>query len=197
MTGALYRIPITHIDGRQTTLCEYQGSVVLIVNVASACGLTPQYASLQCLYERYRARGFVVLGFPCNDFGGQEPGSPAEIQQFCAAKFGVRFPLFEKITVNSRDRHPLYRHLIAAQPRARVRPDSHFRGQLQCYGFGPENDSDVLWNFEKFLVDRHGNTVGRFAPDTPPDDPVILAAIEKRLADPAVKRRILHLGGFS
>jgi glutathione peroxidase len=182
MIGALYQVPITRIDGEETTLTEYHGSVLLIVNVASACGLTQQYVGLQCLYEKYRARNFVVLGFPCNDFGGQEPGSPREIRQFCATKFGVQFPLFAKITINSRGRHPLYRLLIEAQPRAQVRPDSNFRGQLECYGFGPEHDSDVLWNFEKFLVDRSGSALGRFAPDTPPDDPTILAAIEERLA---------------
>jgi glutathione peroxidase len=184
MTGALYQIPLTRIDGKQTTLAEYHGSVLLIVNVASACGLTRHYAGLNSLYEKYQARGFVVLGFPCNDFGGQEPGTHREIQRFCAARFGVQFPLFEKITVNSQGRHPLYRHLIEAQPLAQVRPDSHFRRQLECYGFGAENHSDVLWNFEKFLVDRHGSAVARFAPDMPPDDPAILAAIEERIAHP-------------
>ena len=184
MTGALYEIPLTRIDGRQTTLAEYHGSVLLIVNVASTCGLTRQYAGLESIYEKYHARGFVVLGFPCNDFGGQEPGTHCEIQQFCATKFDVQFPLFEKVTVNSQGRHPLYRHLIEAQPLAQVRPDSHLRRQLECYGFGAESYSDVLWNFEKFLLDRHGNAVGRFAPDMPPDDPAILAAIEARLAQP-------------
>jgi glutathione peroxidase len=184
MTGALYQIPITRIDGKQTTLAEYRGSVLLIVNVASACGLTRQYAGLESLYEKYHARGFVVLGFPCNDFGGQEPGTHREIQQFCAIKFGVQFPLFEKITVHSQGRHLLYRHLIEAQPLAQVRPDSHFRRQLECYGFGADNYSDVLWNFEKFLVDRQGSAVSRFASDMPPDDPVILAAIEERLVQP-------------
>jgi glutathione peroxidase len=182
MTAPLYQIPVKRIDGHLTTLAEYQGSVLLIVNVASACGLTPQYAGLESVYEKYRARGLVVLGFPCNDFAGQEPGSPGEIQQFCETKFGVKFPLFEKITVNSQGRHPLYRQLIEAQPRAQRRPDSNFRGQLECYGFRPEHDSDVLWNFEKFLVDRQGVAVDRFSPDTPPDDPAIVAAIETRLA---------------
>jgi glutathione peroxidase len=106
MTGALYQIPMTRIDGKQTSLAEYHGSVLLIVNVASACGLTRQYAGLESLYEKYHARGFVVLGFPCDDFGGQEPGTHCEIQQFCATRFGVQFPLFEKITVNSQGRHP-------------------------------------------------------------------------------------------
>ena len=184
MTGALYQIPLTCIDGKQTTLAGYLGSVLLIVNVASACGFTRQYAGLEFLYEKYHPRGFVVLGFPCNDFGGQEPGTHGEILQFCTTKFGVQFPLFEKITVNSQGRHPLYRHLIEAQPLAQVRPDSHFRHQLDCYGFGADNYSDVLWNFEKFLVDRQGSAVGRFAPDMPPDDPAILAAIEERLAQP-------------
>lgn len=182
MTAALYQIPVKRLDGSQTTLAEHKGSVLLIVNVASACGLTPQYAGLESVYEKYRARGLVVLGFPCNDFAGQEPGSSAEIQQFCETKFGVRFPLFEKITVKSQGRHALYRHLIEAQPRARFMPGSEFRARLEGYGIRPEHDSDVLWNFEKFLVDRQGAAVGRFAPDTPADDPAIIAAIEASLA---------------
>jgi glutathione peroxidase len=181
LIAPLFQIPISRIDGNLATLAEYQGAVLLIVNVASACGLTPQYAGLESVYEKFRTRGFVVLGFPCNDFGGQEPGSHGEIQRFCETKYGVRFPLFEKISLRSQECHPLYRHLIAAQPRAQFRPDSTFRSLLESSGVGPENDSDVLWNFEKFLVDRNGAVVGRFAPDTPPDDPTIVAAIEAQL----------------
>jgi glutathione peroxidase len=177
----LFQIPLSRIDGNLATLAEYQGSVLLIVNVASACGLTPQYAGLESVYEKFRTRGFVVLGFPCNDFAGQEPGSHGEIQRFCETQYGVRFPLFEKVTLKSQGRHPLYRHLIAAQPKAQFRPDSTLRSLLESSGVGPEHDSDVLWNFEKFLVDRNGAVVGRFAPDTPPDDPTIVAAIEAQL----------------
>jgi glutathione peroxidase len=181
MDTTLYQIPIGRIDGSQTTLAEYRGSVLLIVNVASACGLTPQYAGLESMFEKFRSRGLVVLGFPCNDFAGQEPGSHEEIQQFCETKFGVQFPLFEKITVKSEGRHPLYDHLIGAQPKAHFAPDSTFRSKLESYGIRPERDSDVLWNFEKFLVDRKGVVVGRFSPDTPPDDPALVAAIEAQL----------------
>ena len=182
MTSALYQIPVNRLDGSKATLAEYQGSVMVIVNVASQCGLTPQYTGLESLYEKYRARGLVVLGFSCNDFAGQEPGSSGEIQQFCETQFGVQFPLFEKITVKSQSRHPLYRHLIEAQPQALFTPGSKFRGQLESHGIRPEHDSDVLWNFEKFLVGRNGAVVGRFAPDTSPEDPSLLAAIEAELA---------------
>jgi glutathione peroxidase len=177
----LFQIPVSRIDGNLATLAEYQGAVLLIVNVASACGLTPQYAGLESVYEKFRTRGFVVLGFPCNDFAGQEPGSNEEIQRFCETKCAVRFPLFEKITLKSQGRHPLYSHLIAAQPKAQFRPDSTLRSPLESSGVGPEHDSEVLWNFEKSLVGRSGAVVGRFAPETPPDDPTIVAAIEAQL----------------
>lgn len=182
MTAAIYEIPVSRIDGAKTTLADYQGSVMLIVNVASACGLTPQYAGLESAYEKYRDQGLVVLGFPCNDFKAQEPGSRDEIKQFCETKFGVQFPLFDKITVKAEARHPLYSHLIAAQPQAAYSPGSGFRARLEGYGIRQEHESDVLWNFEKFLVDRKGAVVGRFAPDTTADDPMLVSAIEAELA---------------
>jgi glutathione peroxidase len=181
VSAPIFQIPVSRIAGNPITLAEYHGSVLLIVNVASVCGFTPQYASLEAVYEKFRARGFVVLGFPCNDFARQEPGSHEEIQRFCETKYGVQFPLFEKITIKPQGRHPLYRHLIAAQPKAEFRPGSTLRSRLESSGVGPEHVSDVLWNFEKFLVDRNGAVVGRFAPDTPPDDPTIVAAIEAAL----------------
>ena len=181
MAESVYQIPVTRIDGTQATLADYKGSVALIVNVASACGLTPQYAGLESVYEKYRSQGLVVLGFPCNDFAAQEPGTNAEIQQFCETRFGVQFPLFDKLTVKSQGRHPLYEELIQAQPRAQFKPGSDFRAKLESYGIRPQNDSDVLWNFEKFLVSRDGTVIGRFAPDMTPDDPILVAAIETAL----------------
>jgi glutathione peroxidase len=179
--SSIYEVPVNRADGTASTLAPYQGKVMLIVNVASACGLTPQYSALEAIYERYRERGFVVLGFPCNDFEGQEPGTQAEIQTFCETKFGVQFPILEKITVAPGQRHPLYRELIAARPAATSRPGEDFRAKLAGWGIKMAHDEDISWNFEKFLVDRSGEVVARFTPDTPPDDALITSAIEARL----------------
>ena len=181
MATAIQDIPLKTINGENSSLGNYAGKVLLVVNVASKCGLTPQYAGLESVYEKYRSRGLVVLGFPCNDFAAQEPGTNAEIQQFCETRFGVQFPLFDKLTVKSQGRHPLYVELIQAQPRAQFKPGSDFRAKLESYGIRPQNDSDVLWNFEKFLVSRDGTVIGRFAPDMTPDDPILVAAIETAL----------------
>jgi glutathione peroxidase len=181
MAASLYEIKVDKIDGAPSSLAEYAGSVLLVVNVASACGLTPQYAALEQVYEKYADRGFKVLGFPANDFAAQEPGSNAEILDFCTSKFDVHFPMFAKISVKGEARHPLYEHLIEAMPQAEGKPDSALRRTLGQHGLGPTNDTDVMWNFEKFLVARDGSVVGRFAPDITPDDPVIVAAIEKEL----------------
>jgi len=181
MTTALYDVPVNRADGTSTTLTDYKGSVLLIVNVASECGLTPQYSALEAVYEKYRERGLVVVGFPCNDFGGQEPGTAEEIKTFCTGKFGVQFPVLEKVTVKHDQRHPLYKALIDAQPKATAKAGSDFQAELEGYGFKTERDSDILWNFEKFLVGRDGKVVARFSPDTPPDDAIIVDAIEKEL----------------
>lgn len=182
MTAPIYTIPVRRIDGADASLSDYEGSVLLIVNVASACGLTPQYEGLERVYETYRDRGLQVLGFPANDFGAQEPGTNAEIVEFCTTKFGVKFPMFEKLSTKGAGQHPLYRHLIAAKPKAEMKPDSALKATLDKHGLGPTNDTDVMWNFEKFLVDRRGEVVGRFAPDITPDDPLITKAIEGELA---------------
>ena len=174
-------IPFHRADGTPTSLAEHAGKVVLVVNVASACGLTPQYTALEAIFEKYRDRGFVVVGFPCNDFGAQEPGTAEEIHAFCTTKFAVQFPVVEKIAVAPGHRHALYRELIAAQPRAQGLPGSDMRAKLAGYGITVEHDEDITWNFEKFLVDRAGNAVARFAPDVPPDDALITTAIEARL----------------
>jgi glutathione peroxidase len=178
---AIQDIPLTTIDGQATTLDAYKGDVLLIVNVASQCGLTPQYEALERVYEQHREKGFAVLGFPANNFGAQEPGTDAEIAEFCTTKFSVAFPMFSKISVVGDDQHPLYKELTHAAPRAEGEPDS-FRERLRGFGMTPNEDPDVLWNFEKFLVDRDGNVVTRFAPTVTPDDPLVVAAIEAALA---------------
>ncbi len=151
------------LTGGEQDLAEYRGKVVLLVNVASRCGLTPQYRGLQELYDRYRERGLVILGFPANDFRGQEPGTDAEIRQFCEANYGVTFPMFSKIHVRGPEIHPLYARITSLP--------APLGGQVE-------------WNFQKFVVDRGGRVVGRFAPRTAPDDPALLARIEA-LLDPA------------
>ena len=159
---AFYSFGVETIDGTRTNLAPYQGKAVLVVNVASKCGFTKQYAGLQKLYETYRDRGLVLLGFPSNDFLGQEPGTNAEIQKFCTLNFGVNFPLFSKICVKGEDKHPLFAWLTdnALHP-----------------GLGGE----VTWNFNKFLIGRDGTLVARFGSHTAPDDPELVAAVEKAL----------------
>jgi glutathione peroxidase len=180
MTTTLYDIPVAKIDGASATLREHAGEVLLIVNVASKCGLTPQYAGLEALQERYGARKFSVLGFPANDFGAQEPGSNAEIREFCTTKFGVQFPMYSKIAVTGAHKHPLYRFLTEQKPDTedRLRMETSLRG----YKMEPTPRPEVIWNFEKFLVGRKGNVVRRFAPDTAPDAAQLIAAIEAELA---------------
>lgn len=181
MSQDIETIALKRIDGTPANLGDFAGKVRLVVNVASKCGLTPQYEGLESLYRRYRERGFEILGFPANDFGAQEPGSNGEIADFCTTNFGVDFPMFEKIAVTGPDRHPLYDALVAAQPAATSASGSDFKAKLAGYGIKPKSDTDVLWNFEKFLVDRDGAIVARFAPDTAPDAPILVDAIERAL----------------
>ena len=184
MSDAIFDIPLRRIDGTPASLADHKGNVLLVVNVASKCGLTPQYAELEQIYETYRDRGFAVLGFPANEFAGQEPGTNAEIQQFCESKFGVKFPMFEKIVVKGEGQHPLYRELIAEYPTAQQKPNGTLRKTLDQHGLGPKNDTHIMWNFEKFLLNRRGQVVARFAPDIPPKDPGIRTAIEAELSKP-------------
>lgn len=151
MSATVYDFSATSLDGENVDLSQYKGKVLLIVNVASKCGFTPQYDGLQKLYEEYKDRGFAVLGFPCNQFGRQEPGSADEIKEFCSLTFNVDFPMFEKIDVNGNDAHPLYRFLKSEKP-------------------GILGSEAVKWNFTKFLVDRDGQVVKRFAPNDKPED---------------------------
>ncbi|MEM9367216.1 MAG: glutathione peroxidase [Planctomycetota bacterium] len=152
-----------NIDGETVDLHDYEGNVVVIVNVASRCGLTPQYAGLQDLYEKYSDKGLVVLGFPCNEFAGQEPGSDSEIKQFCSTKYDVTFPMFSKIVVNDGDVAPLYKYLKEVDT-------------------DPEGAGRISWNFEKFLIGRDGKVAGRYSPRTKPYDESFIAAIEAELA---------------
>jgi len=161
----LYDYSAKSIDGDDRKLSEFNGQVVLIVNVASECGLTPQYDGLQRLYSRYRDGGLEILGFPCNQFGGQEPGSEAEIQKFCRSNYGVEFPLFEKVEVNGDDRHPLYAWLTGQE-------------------VGPDGAGDIAWNFAKFLVARDGTVVARFEPTIEPCSTDITSQIDEELGKP-------------
>lgn len=179
--GNVTDIAVNKIDGSASSLGDYDGSVLLVVNVASACGLTPQYEALEKTYEAYRDQGFAVLGFPANNFGAQEPGSDEEILDFCTSKFSVEFPMFSKISVKGDDQHPLYSALIEAQPTRTELEGGGLKGILEEKNLGPENDTDVMWNFEKFLVGRDGAVIGRFAPDMAPEDPTIVSAIEAAL----------------
>lgn len=181
MTASIYDIPLRKINGDPASLGEFKGKVILVVNVASKCGLTPQYEALERVYEQYRGQGLVIAGFPANDFRSQEPGTEAEIQQFCKTNYDVQFPLFSKITVVGADKHPLYAQLITTQPKATSLADVPFAQKLKGYGIDTLPEPEILWNFEKFLVSRSGEIVGRFSPDTEPDAPELLAAIEAEL----------------
>jgi glutathione peroxidase len=151
------------LDGKEVDLSKYRGKVVLIVNVASKCGFTPQYKQLEALYEKYAKQGLVVLGFPCNQFHHQEPGTAEEIRRFCEARYGVTFPLFAKIEVNGEGACPLYKHLTSLDTK-------------------PKGAGKISWNFEKFVLGRRGNVVARFAPATKPDAPEVVEVIEAELA---------------
>ncbi len=160
--AGLENIPVKDIDGKATSLKAFDGKVLLIVNVASKCGYTPQYKGLETIYEKYKDKGLVVLGFPCNQFGAQEPGSNEEIKQFCSAKYNVTFPMFDKIDVNGPNRHPLYVALAGK--------DSPYPG-------------DIHWNFSKFLISRDGKILKRFESKVTPESPEVTQAIESALAE--------------
>jgi glutathione peroxidase len=159
--GSIYDIPLKDIDGKDASLAPYKGQVILIVNVASKCGFTPQYAGLESVYTNYQAKGLVICGFPCNQFHAQEPGTDLEIKAFCTAKYDVTFPMFDKLDVNGENRHPLYVYLAGA--------NSPFPGNIR-------------WNFTKFLIGRDGTIVNRFDSKVKPDSPEVTQAIEAALA---------------
>ena len=159
---SIYDFTMKDIDGRQVNLSGFRGKVVLVVNVASRCGFTPQYEGLQKLYLKYQGQGFVILGFPANNFGFQEPGTNAEIKTFCSAKYNVTFPIFSKISVKGDDIDPLYKFLTDK-------------------GSDPQFGGDIKWNFNKFLIDRNGSVIGRFEPQIKPESDQVVQAIEKAL----------------
>jgi len=158
----VYDIPINSLTGKPGVLAEQKGKVSLMVNVASKCGLTPQYEGMEKIFEQYRDRNFTVLGFPCNQFLEQEPGTADEIQEFCQVNYGVQFPIFEKIEVNGDQKHPLY-------------------AELEKTADAEGHSGDIRWNFEKFLVDGDGKVIGRFAPQVEPEAPELISAIESAL----------------
>ncbi len=178
---SLKNIPVTTIDGVETTLGALDAEVLLVVNVASKCGLTPQYEGLEALHRKYADQGFAVCGFPANDFLGQEPGSEDEIAEFCRTTYDVTFPMFSKITVVGDDRHALYSGLIDQQPEASGNPDAH-RERLHGFNIETTDPPEVLWNFEKFLIGRDGSAIARFAPNCTVDDVIVVGAIESALA---------------
>jgi len=159
--SGLYSFTLNSIDGKPAPLADYKGKVVLIVNVASRCGFTPQYSALESIYEKYKDRGFVILGFPANNFGAQEPGTNAEIKTFCSRKYNVSFPMFAKISVKGADQVPLYTYLTQET-------ETGIAG-------------DIKWNFTKFLVDRNGKVIQRFEPEVTPDSKEVTEAIEMQL----------------
>ncbi|HET7624482.1 MAG TPA: glutathione peroxidase [Verrucomicrobiae bacterium] len=165
---SIYEIPVKDINGKETSLDAYKGKVMLIVNVASKCGFTPQYTALESVYEKYKDKGFVILGFPCNQFGGQEPGTDAQIKEFCSSKYNVTFPLFDKIEVNGKNRHPLYTRLA---------------GDTSPY---PGN---IKWNFTKFLVGRDGKILERFESKIVPDSPQVIQAIQSALGEKSLAKK--------
>ncbi len=173
-------IPLKRIDGSATTLAAFRGKVLMVVNVASKCGLTPQYQGLEKLYEAKRGEGLEILGFPANDFASQEPGSDSEIASFCSLTYDVQFPMFSKISVKGNAQHPLYRQLTAAKPHAIG--EGPMLEKLSGYGIQTGAPGEVLWNFEKFLIGRDGTVAERFSPDVAPDYARLLAAIDRELA---------------
>jgi len=184
MSTPIYDIPVQRITGETASLSEFRGKALLVVNVASQCGLTPQYDALEKLYTRFKSS---VLGFPANDFGAQEPGSNEEISAFCRTNYSVDFPMFSKIAVTGPATHPLYQALIAAQPKAIGPTRDSFRQNLNSFlaskhnGAATNPEPGILWNLEKFLIDRKGSVVARFSPEVTPDDPTVVSAIESAL----------------
>jgi len=159
--GSIYDFMLNSIDGKPRPLADFKGKVIFVVNVASRCGFTPQYSALEFIYEKYKDQGFVILGFPANNFGSQEPGTNAEIKKFCSAKYNVTFPMYAKVSVKGDDQTPLYKYLTESA--------------------NPTVAGEIKWNFTKFLVDRDGRVVRRFEPETTPDSPQVTSAIEKAL----------------
>ena len=182
MSNDIYEIPVRRIDGTETTLTEFRGKTLLLVNVASKCGLTPQYEGIENLYREYKDQGFEILGFPANNFLAQEPGTSEEILNFCRTNYDVTFPLFEKISVKGDDQHPLYKVLTKERAKADIANGTEFEKKLAGFGQTRENPDDLLWNFEKFLIGKDGNIAARIAPDVTVDDERVVSAIKADIA---------------
>ena len=182
MSNKIYEIPVRRIDGTETTLGEFEGKALLVVNVASKCGLTPQYEGLESLYKEYKDQGLEVVGFPANNFLAQEPGTNEEIQEFCQLNYDVSFPLFQKISVKGEDQHPLYNLLTSEKGDPDIANGPDFEDKLAGFGQKRERPNDVLWNFEKFLIAKDGHVAARIAPDVTPDDKRVVEAVEEELA---------------
>ena len=180
MANEIYEIPVKTIDGTETNLGKYKDKVLLVVNVASKCGLTPQYEGLQKLYSEYNDKGLEVLGFPANNFMGQEPGTEDEIKDFCDANYNVKFPLFSKISVKGDDQHELYKYLTETKSDTDVN-DGGLEENLKGYGHNRSAPNEVLWNFEKFLIGKNGEIAARFAPDVTAEDERLVAKVEEEL----------------
>lgn len=177
----IQHVPFKRMDGTTACLGDYAGKVLLVVNTASKCGLTPQYEGLEALYRAKKDAGLEILGFPANNFKEQEPGSDADIASFCQLTYDVTFPVFSKISVKGEDAHPLYRLLTLGHPDTTGAEE--FRKRMTGNGLGPEKPEDVLWNFEKFLISRQGQIIGRYSPNMKPDDAVLAGDIDKALAE--------------
>ena len=180
MANEIYEIPVKTIDGTETNLGEYRDKVLLVVNVASKCGLTPQYEGLQKLYSEYHDKGLEVLGFPANNFMGQEPGTEDEIKDFCSANYDIKFPLFSKISVKGGDQHELYKYLTETKPDTDVN-DGGLEENLKGYGHNRSTKGEILWNFEKFLIGKNGEIAARFAPDVTAEDERLVTKVEEEL----------------
>ncbi|HLA95788.1 MAG TPA: glutathione peroxidase [Pyrinomonadaceae bacterium] len=182
MSKKIYEIPVRRNDGTETTLAEYEGKALLIVNVASKCGLTPQYEGLESLYKEYKDQGLEVLGFPANNFLGQEPGTDEEIQDFCQTNYGVSFPLYQKISVKGDDQHPLYNYLTDERSAPDIANGNEFEEKLAGFGQSRTKSTDILWNFEKFLIGKDGEIAARISPDVTAEDSRVLEKVKAELA---------------
>lgn len=181
MSADLYSFKMKTIQGAEKNLSDYKGKVLLMVNVASKCGLTPQYEGLEKIYKDYGPKGLEVLGFPANEFLAQEPGSDNDIQDFCRSTYGVEFPMFSKIVVKGEGQHPLYKYLTETKKDAIAKPDGTLLGFLKEKNLLSGEAHDIKWNFEKFLIGKNGQVLARFAPDVEPQDPMVLNEIKKAL----------------
>lgn len=182
MSNDIYSFNMKTISGQDKSLADYKGKVLLVVNVASKCGLTPQYEGLEKVYKDYQSKGLEILGFPANEFLAQEPGSDNEIQDFCRSTYGVEFPMFSKIVVKGENQHSLYKYLTETKKEAVANPDGKLMTLLRDNNLLTGAAHDIKWNFEKFLINKEGKIVGRFAPDIDPQDPGLISEINKALA---------------